>query len=66
MFVLTQADLCRDALVKREQVRAVVGAFPIILSNADDGLGVEEMRRMITPELTAVLIGSRPPGNRRW
>ncbi len=62
VFVLTKADLCRDALVKREQVRAVAGAFPIILSNAHDGLGADEMRRMITPELTAVLIGSSGAG----
>ena len=61
-FVLTKADLCDDAAAKLEQVRTIAAAFPIILSSAADGLGAEEMRRMITPELTAVLIGSSGAG----
>lgn len=61
-FVLTKADLCNDAGTKLEQVRTIAAAFPIILSSAKDGLGATEMRRMITPELTAVLIGSSGAG----
>ncbi len=61
-FVLTKADLCEDAQMKLEQVRTIASAFPIILSSAKDGAGAAEMRRMIGPELTAVLIGSSGAG----
>ena len=61
-FVLTKADLCSDVDVKLEQVRTIASAFPIIVSSAREGLGAAEMRRMITSELTAVLIGSSGAG----
>ena len=61
-FILTKADLCEDAAAKLALVRTVAGAFPIILSSAQDGIGAREIRRMVTAELTAALIGSSGAG----
>ncbi len=61
-FVLTKADICPDVEDKLRAARSIAGSHAVILSNSHDGLGAQSMRALVTPELTAALIGSSGAG----
>jgi ribosome biogenesis GTPase len=62
VFGLTKADLCPDSEAKAALVRVIGPGFRVIPSSSADGAGAELVRGMISPGLTAALIGSSGAG----
>lgn len=62
VYVLNKADLCGDAVEKRDQVLAIAQGAPVLTLSALTGLGMN----MLSPHLhageTAVLVGSSGSG----
>lgn len=62
IIVLTKADLAGDLEGDIAAVHKAVPHVDVIVESAFDGRGIEEIRSLITPEKTAVLVGASGVG----
>lgn len=64
VFLLTKLDLADAAMIARAEleIERLAPGFPIIMVSAHTGDGMEELEKMLTPGLTAVLLGSSGVG----
>lgn len=64
IFLLTKLDLASEETVRRaaEQVRALAPDCPILRLSARTGEGMDAFRAMLSPGVTAVLLGSSGVG----
>jgi ribosome biogenesis GTPase len=62
VVVLNKADLCADPLPLVAEVEAVAIAVPIVLTSAETGEGVEELRAWLSGSRTGALLGSSGVG----
>ncbi|MCL2025027.1 MAG: ribosome small subunit-dependent GTPase A [Coriobacteriia bacterium] len=62
IIVLTKSDRCDDCDAEVERVRAIAGEVPVIATSTVTGAGIDELRTMINPQVTAAMIGSSGVG----
>ena len=62
VIVLNKADLCADPLPFVAEVEAVAIAVPVVVTSAETGAGVEELRAWLPPGRTGALLGSSGVG----
>lgn len=62
VVVLTKADLCDDASVRKEEVERIVDAVPVLVASAVTGQGMEVLATYAGPGLTVALVGSSGVG----
>jgi ribosome biogenesis GTPase len=60
--VLSKADLCDDLEGRRRAIESGAPGVPIVFVSAIDGRGLDELRAMLEPGRTVVLIGSSGVG----
>jgi ribosome biogenesis GTPase len=60
--VLTKADLCPDPAALQEEAMAVAPGVPVLLASGRTGEGVEELRALLAPGTTGVLLGPSGAG----
>ncbi|MCL2680331.1 MAG: ribosome small subunit-dependent GTPase A [Coriobacteriia bacterium] len=62
LIVLTKADLCPDLAASERFIQMSAADVPIITCSALTGRGITEIRRLISPGVTAALIGASGVG----
>lgn len=62
VVVLNKADVCDEADERVKETRRIAGEAPVVLTSAETGDGVDELRRFLSPGRTAALIGSSGVG----
>jgi ribosome biogenesis GTPase / thiamine phosphate phosphatase len=62
VIVLNKADLCDDPAPLVAEVEAVAIMVPIVLTSAETGVGVEELRAWLSGNRTVALLGSSGVG----
>ncbi|HSH70779.1 MAG TPA: ribosome small subunit-dependent GTPase A [Deferrisomatales bacterium] len=62
VILLNKADLCLDAAMKAEEVRALAPGAMVETLSALDGAGIDLVRALVPPGRTACLLGSSGAG----
>jgi ribosome biogenesis GTPase len=62
IVVLTKADLCPDPEASARHASSVTADTDIIIESAITGRGIEEIRQLIQPDVTAALLGASGVG----
>jgi len=62
LVVLNKADVCDEADERVAETRRIAGDAPVVLTSAETGAGLDELRRFLAPGKTAALIGSSGVG----
>jgi len=62
IIVLNKSDVCPDLPVRIERANAIAGAVPVVSVTACAADGIEPVRRLLGPGLTAALTGSSGAG----
>jgi ribosome biogenesis GTPase len=62
VIVLTKADLCGDAVTRKQEVEGIAPAVPIVVASAVTGEGLAVLSTYAGPGLTVVLVGSSGVG----
>ncbi|MDX6504152.1 MAG: ribosome biosis GTPase / thiamine phosphate phosphatase [Gaiellaceae bacterium] len=62
VVVLTKADLAEDLDAQVAEVRAITPGVPVLVVSAVDGRGLDDLRAVLSPGKTAVLLGSSGAG----
>jgi len=64
VFLLTKADIADPIMTARAEmdISALAPGFPILIVSAHTGQGMDELERLLTPGVTAVLLGSSGVG----
>lgn len=62
VVVLNKADVCDEADERVAETRRIAGEAPVVLTSAETGVGLDELRRFLAPGKTAALIGSSGVG----
>jgi ribosome biogenesis GTPase / thiamine phosphate phosphatase len=62
VVVLTKSDLADDPMWIADRVRDGLGGTPVLTVSARDGGGMQALRALLAPRLTAVLLGSSGVG----
>lgn len=62
VVVLTKADLCADPDAALQAARRAAPGAPVLAASAADGEGLEAVRALIGPGLTAVMVGASGAG----
>ena len=60
--LLTKADLAEDAAATADELEAQLGGTPVVPVSARSGAGLAEVRALLTPRRTAVLLGTSGVG----
>lgn len=62
VILLNKCDLIADTSAKLIQVKAALPGIPVFLTSAIDGLGIAQVRSLITTGLSVVFVGSSGAG----
>jgi ribosome biogenesis GTPase len=62
VILLTKADLADDLDAQVAEVQAIASGVPILVLSVVDGRGLDDLRALLTPGTTAVLLGSSGAG----
>lgn len=62
VIVLNKADVADDAAARVAEAQRVAGGAPVLAISAATGAGVEQVRALVPPGATAVLVGSSGVG----
>jgi ribosome biogenesis GTPase len=62
VIILNKADLCPDSLPLVAEVESVALMVPVVLTSAETGEGVDELRAWLTGNRTGALLGSSGVG----
>ena len=62
VVVLSKADLATDLDARIGDVRAIAGGAPILAASAATGAGIDAIRALVAPGVTAALVGSSGVG----
>lgn len=57
VVVLTKTDLCENPEQAREQIAEIARNAPIMLASAVSGSGMREVRKLLRPGMTSVVVG---------
>ena len=60
--ILNKADLCDDWEERATDVRALAGDIPVFAVSAKTDMGVDDIKRLITPGVTVAFVGSSGVG----
>ncbi|MFC1607658.1 ribosome small subunit-dependent GTPase A [Candidatus Latescibacterota bacterium] len=60
--ILNKADLCDDWEERASEVRSLASDIPVFAVSAKSGMGVDEIKHLITPGMTVAFIGSSGVG----
>ncbi|MGN0507088.1 MAG: ribosome small subunit-dependent GTPase A [Lachnospiraceae bacterium] len=58
VIVLTKADLCENVEEKLALMKAVAAGVPVLAVSAKNGMGLEELKRYVTPGKVVAVTGS--------
>jgi len=62
LIVLTKADLADDADGRRTELTAIAPGIPVVAVSSRTGQGLDELRGLLRPGLTAAILGSSGVG----
>lgn len=62
VVVLTRCDLVEDPTVYATAVRAVAGRAEVIVTSAQEGIGIDDLRARLVPRKTVAILGSSGVG----
>jgi ribosome biogenesis GTPase / thiamine phosphate phosphatase len=62
VVVLTKADLCADREILSAEIERIAAGVPVLVVSALTGEGLDDLRQVVGPGQTAVLLGSSGAG----
>lgn len=62
VVVLNKADVCDETDERLTETRRIAGGAAVVLTSAETGAGIDELRSLLAPGRTAALIGSSGVG----